>query len=180
MVRLMSRATIFSVLAASAALAACTPTLGPPPPPGYGPGAASTFRSEDFGWSAEAGHGGIAGQVTYRAGKTRYSCAHATVILTPETPWTRRRMEILYGSTSSAAEPAEAVRARTPSAPSGDYSAFVRRTTCDAGSRFNFGGLPDGAWYAITIAKPAAGEGPGVALMKRVTTQGGRMTPLTL
>lgn len=179
MVRLMSRATILSVLAAAAALAACTPTLGPPPPPGYGQGAASTFRAEDFAWSAEAGRGGITGQVTYREGKTRYSCAHATVILTPETAWTRRRMKILYGSTEAAAEPAEAVRARTPSAPSGDYSAFVRRTSCDGASRFTFGGLPDGAWYAITIAKPAAGAGPGVALMKRVTTHGGRMVPLT-
>jgi hypothetical protein len=118
--------------------------------------------------------------VTYRQGKARYSCAHATVILTPETAWTRRRMKILYGSTDAAAEPADAVRARTPAAPSGDYSAFVRRTTCDAASRFNFGGLPDGAWYAITIAKPAAGEGPGIALMKRVTTQGGHMTPVAL
>ena len=180
MVRLMSRATILSVLAAAAALAACTPTLGPPPPPGYGQAAASTFRAADFGWSTEAGRGGISGQVTYRQGKARYSCAHATVILTPETAWTRRRMKILYGSTEAAAEPADAVRARTPSAPSGDYSAFVRRTTCDSASRFNFGGLPDGAWYAITIAKPAAGEGPGIALMKRVTTQGGRMTPLAL
>jgi hypothetical protein len=172
----MSRATIFPVLAAAAALAACTPTLGPPPPPGYG-GSSATFRASDFAWSSEAGRGGVAGQVAYRQGRVRYSCAHATVILTPETAWTRRRMKILYGSTESAAEPAEAVRARTPSAPSGDYSAFVRRTTCDAASRFNFGGLPDGAWYAITIAKPPGG-GEGVALMKRVTTTGGKMTSL--
>ena len=177
MVRLMSRATIFPLLAAAAPLAACTPTLGPPPPGGYG-GSASAFRATDFAWSAESGHGGIAGQLTYRQGKTRFTCAHATVILTPETAWTRRRMKILYGSTDSAAEPAEAVRARTPTAPSGDYSAFVRRTTCDAASRFNFGGLPDGAWYAITIAKPVGGGGEGIALMKRVTTTGGRMTPL--
>jgi hypothetical protein len=177
MVKPMSRATIFSVLAAAAALAACTPTLGPPPPPGYGPSAGSTFRAADFAWSTEAGRGGIAGQVAYHDGKIRYGCAHATVILTPETPWTRRRMKILYGSTESAAEPAEAVRARTPSAPSGDYSAFVRRTTCDGASRFNFGGLPDGAWYVITIAKPPGG-GEGLALMKRVTTTAGKMTPV--
>lgn len=177
MVRLMSRATIFTVLAAAAALAACTPTLGPPPPSGYGPSSGATFRASDFAWSTEAGRGGISGQVAFHEGKTRYSCAHATVILTPETPWTRRRMKILYGSTDSAAEPAEAVRARTPSAPSGDYSAFVRRTTCDGASRFTFGGLPDGAWYAITIAKPPGG-GEGLALMKRVTTAAGKMTPL--
>jgi hypothetical protein len=176
----MSRATILSVLAVSAALAACTPTLGPPPPGGYGAGSSSTFRAEDFAWSTENGHGGIAGHIAYRDGKTRYACAHATVILTPETPWTRHRMQVLYHSMEQAAEPADEVRARTPSAPAGDYSAYVRRTTCDAANRFTFTGLPDGAWFAITIAKPASGEGPGVALMKRVVTQGGRVTPLAL
>ena len=116
----------------------------------------------------------------YRVGPTRYSCAKATVILTPETPWTRHRMHVLYRSTESAAAPAHEVRARTPQAPAGDYSAYVRLTTCDAASRFTFTGLPDGAWYAITIAKPVGGEGPGVALMKRVTTHAGRVTPATL
>jgi len=72
------------------------------------------------------------------------------------------------------------VRARTPSAPSGDYSAFVRKATCDAASRFSFAGLPDGAWYAIVVAKPVSGEGPGIAVMRRVTTRAGHLTPLAL
>jgi hypothetical protein len=173
----MSRIPIYFALAATAALAACAPELGPPPP--FGPSRPS-FRAEDFAWSTEAGGGGIAGHVIFRDGKTRYSCAHSTVILTPETPWTRHRMEVLYRSTEAAAEPADEVRARTPSAPAGDYSAFVRRTTCDAAGRFSFTGLPDGAWYAITIAKPVGGEGPGMALMRRVTTHAGRVTPATL
>jgi hypothetical protein len=154
--------------------------LGPPPPGGAGPGSASTFRAQDFAWSTESGQGGIAGRLAYRDGKTRFSCAHATVILTPETPWTRHRMQVLYHSTVYAAEPADEVRARTPSAPAEDYSAFVRRTTCDGASRFTFTGLPDGAWYAITIAKPAGGGGAGIALMKRVETRSGQVTPLTL
>jgi hypothetical protein len=176
----MSRVTILTALAAAAGLAACTPSLGPPPPSAYGPPPSSTFRAADFAWSTEAGHGGIAGHLAYHQGKTRYSCAHATVILTPETPWTRHRMYVLYRSTQAAAEPAEAVRARTPSAPAGDYSAFVRRTSCDASSRFSFTGLPDGEWFAITIAKPVSGDGPEMALMKRVSTHGGRVTPLSL
>lgn len=180
MVRLMSRAPMLSVLAAAAVLASCAPTLGPPPPAARpGPGAAS-FRAADFAWSTEPGRGGVAGQVAYKRGQSRYTCAGATVILTPETPWTRRRMRILYGSTEQAAEPAEAVRARTPSAPDGDYSAYVRRTTCNTAGRFAFSKLPDGAWYAITIAKPAAGPGPNIALMKRVVTKNGRVTPATL
>jgi hypothetical protein len=174
----MSRVTILSALAAAAALTACAPTLGPPPPSAPPPAA---FRAEDFAWSTEPGHGGIAGHVAYRQGPTRYSCAHATVVLTPETPWTRRRMHALYGSTEFAAAPAADVRARTPSAPAGDYSAFVRRTTCDSGNRFTFTGLPDGAWYAITIAKPVGGgEGPEVALMRRVVTRAGHLTPAVL
>jgi hypothetical protein len=175
----MSRATILSLLTAAAALSACTPTLGPPPPAVVAPPPSSTFRAADFAWSSEAGQGGITGRVVYRDGKTRYSCAHATVVLTPETAWTRHRMSVLYRSTEAAAEPADAVRARTPQAPAGDYSAFVRRTTCDAANHFAFSGLPDGAWYAITIAKPVGGEGAGVALMKRVTTHAGHVTPLT-
>ena len=175
----MSRVTIFSALAAAAALAGCAPTLGPPPP-GEGAPPPSSFRAEDFAWSTEAGRGGITGHVIYHQGPTRYSCAHATVILTPETPWTRHRMHVLYRSTETAAEPVEEVRARTPSAPAGDYSAFVRRTSCDAANRFTFTGLPDGAWYAITIAKPVGGEGSEIALMKRVVTHAGRMTPAAL
>jgi hypothetical protein len=171
---------MFSVLAVAAVLAGCAPTLGPPPPSRPQPVASSSFRAEDFAWSTDAGRGGIAGRVIYRSGKTRFGCANATVILTPETAWTRRRMQVLYRSSEFAAESAEAVRARTPAAPAGDYSAFVRRTTCDADSRFSFSGLPDGAWYAITIAKPASGEGAGIALMKRVVTQNGSVTPLAL
>lgn len=180
MVRPMSRVPILSALAAAAALAACAPMLGPPPPGPSAPPPSSTFRAEDFAWSTETGRGRIAGHVAYHDGDTRYSCAHATVILTPETPWTRHRMHVLYRSTEAAAEPADAVRARTPSAPAGDYSAFVRRTSCDATGHFAFTGLPDGAWYAITIAKPVGGEGAGIALMKRVTTHAGRTTPVTL
>jgi hypothetical protein len=84
-------------------------------------------------------------------------------------------MTILYNSPERAALPADEVRARTPSAPSGDYSAFVRRTTCDANDRFSYTGLPNGAWFLITVAKPVAGtKGPDVAVMRRVETRGGR------
>jgi hypothetical protein len=181
MVKAMARVTTLFALAAAAALSACAPTLGPPPPGGPRASGSETFRAQDFAWSTESGKGSVAGHVAYRQGKVRYSCAKATVILTPETPWTRKRMRTLYLSSEAAAEPADAVRARTPSTPGEDYSAYIRRTTCDASSRFSFGGLPEGAWYAITIAKPAAGgSGPPVALMKRVTTQNGKVTSAEL
>jgi hypothetical protein len=83
-------------------------------------------------------------------------------------------MAALYGSTERAALPADEVRARTPSAPSGDAGPFVKRTTCDEADQFAFSGLPDGSWFVITVAKPAANpKGDSVALMRRVTTRGG-------
>jgi hypothetical protein len=179
----MLRASLIPSLALAALVAACAPTLGPPPPPpeAFQPPSATAFRHGDFAWSAAPGKNLLVGHLAYRQAATRYSCAGGSVILTPETPWTRRRMIILYASPDRAALPAEDVRARTPSAPSGDYSAFVRRSVCDATEHFSFSGLPDGAWYAITIAKPVtAGAGPNIALMRRVTTRGGRTTSTEL
>jgi hypothetical protein len=175
----MSRALI-AIAALGVTLAACAPTLGPPPPPLSPSAGASTFRAEDFAWSTETGRGAIAGKLAFHAGRTHYSCVKGTVILTPETPWTRRRMEVLYLSAESAALPADEVRARTPSAPSGDYSAFIRKATCDATNKFSFAGLPDGAWYVIAAAKPVDGPGPTMAVMRRVVTHAGRVTPLAL
>jgi hypothetical protein len=174
----MSRLALFSVFALAFGMSACAPLLGPPPPSAQAP---TAFRAADFGWSTEPGHGSIVGRLAYRQGAVRYSCAHAMVILNPETPWTRLRMQVLYGSDEAAALPTDEVRARTPQAPPGDDSAFLRRTTCDSSNRFSFSGLPDGAWYAITVAKPVGGgKGPGMALMRRVTTHGGRTTTLEL
>ena len=177
----MTRASIVAAAAVALGLSACAPSLGPPPPGGMFPHASpEAFRAEDFVWSTETGHGGLAGRLAFHLGKTRYTCARTTIILTPETPWTRRRMEILYLSAESAALPADEVRARTPSAPSGDYSAFIRKASCDAANKFSFAGLPDGAWYVIAVAKPAAGDGPTMAIMRRVTTHAGKVTPVAL
>ena len=118
--------------------------------------------------------------MAYRAGQTRYSCAGAGVVLTPETPWTRRRMAILYKSPERSALPAEEVRARTPSAPSGDYSAFVKRAVCDANNAFSFSGLANGSWFVITVAKPVSGSGPDIAVMRRVDVRGGRAVRVEL
>ena len=70
-------------------------------------------------------------------------------------------MIILYGSANAAAVPVSIVRARTPGAPAGDLARFARKTTCDAGNRFSFEGLPEGSWFVITIAKSADGQGRG-------------------
>ncbi|MES2896387.1 MAG: hypothetical protein V4759_10170 [Pseudomonadota bacterium] len=173
-----------SAFAALVLVAACAPTLGPPPPPPPprdAPPSSATFRAGDFSWSAVPGRGRVDGRLLYRAGPVRYSCAGAGVVLTPETLWTRRRMTILYLSPERAALPAADVRARTPSAPSGDYSAFVKRTVCDANSHFSFSGLANGAWFVITVAKPVApGKGPDIAVMRRIEIRGGKPVSVDL
>lgn len=179
----MSSIRLISASAALLLVAACAPTMGPPPPPPPGtggPASAGVFRAEDFSWSAVPGTGRVDGRLVFKSGQTRYTCAGAGVVLTPETPWTRRRMTILYKSPDRAALPADEVRARTPSAPSGDYSAFVKRTVCDSNSAFSFSGLANGAWFVITVAKAVDGAGPDIAVMRRVEIRNGRAVKVEL
>ena len=105
----------------------------------------------------------------------------ATVVLTPETPWATRRMQVLYKSDQRAALPADDVRSRQNQAPPGDSNPYVKRATCDAADHFSFTNLPDGAWYIVTIAKPVgAANAPTLAVMRRVATRGGRITTFEL
>ncbi len=149
-----------------------------------GPGAAATapigasqaFSKADFAWSAVAGKGEIDGQITFKQGAVAYGCADAGVLLTPETPWVRRRMQILYTSADKATLPAAEVRASTPPERNQDYSGFVKRATCDATGHFTFAALPDGAWYVITVARPMApAAGADMAIMRRVMIKGGKI-----
>jgi len=176
----MSAPRLLAFAAALVLLAACETTGGPPAPPNSAPPSATVFRPGDFSWSAVPGKGRIEGHLAYRRSDQRYTCAGAAVILTPETPWTRRRMSILYKSPTYAALPIAEVRARTPSEPDEDYSGFIRRAVCSPADTFSFAKLPDGAWYAITIAKPLGGGGPNLAIMRRVETRNGRTINLAL
>jgi hypothetical protein len=164
------------IAASAAALAACNSTsIGPPAPPIGPPPSASDFRAQDFAWSTVPGSGTITGALTYKVGGTRYTCQGGDVVLTPETLWSRHRMTVLYGSPINAAVPVSTVRARTPPAP-GEFGSLVRHAKCDASNKFSFSGLPDGGWFVITLAKPAAGDGEPVAVMRRVETRGGVRT----
>ena len=163
-------------------LASCA-TDGTAPPTTTAPpmSSAAAFRTADFAWSQATGANSINGQLSYRPMGKVHSCAAAGVLLTPDTPWVRSRMNILYSSTEKAVLPADEVRRRTPPERSQDYSSFVRRTGCDAQGRFSFSGLPDGTWYVITVARPAtAGSGPDMAIMRRVTTKGSKVVNISL
>ena len=152
-------------------------TGGPAPAPRAGgetPNAA--FRKADFSWSTTAGKGEIEGQLAFKQKGVAYGCAEAGVLLTPETPWVRRRMEILYTSADKATLPAAEVRARTPPERNQDYSTFVKRAACDAAGHFDFGALADGAWYVITVARPVApATGAEMAIMRRVVVKGAKV-----
>jgi len=177
----MSSKTIVPVLALGALIAACaSPSLGPPPP-APAPTPSAEFSAADFAWSQRSGSNVVAGQLAYRKGSLRFTCANSTVVLTPETPWSRRRMAALYGSTDRAALPSDDVRARTPNAPAGDAGPYVKRATCDDADQFAFAGLADGAWFAITIAQPVNNpKGASIAVMRRVVIRGGKRVPLAL
>jgi len=187
--KLAIMADIARLLAAAAllgSLTACAPTLGPPPPGrmAQAPSAEDgVFRASDFAWSQQPGRNTLSGSLSHAgpAGAVRYTCAGATVVMTPETPCARRRMSVLYKSDQRAALPTEDVRSRQNQAPPGDSNPYVKRTTCDAADRFSFTGLPDGAWYIVTLAKPVgAANAPTLAMMRRVVTRGGKVTAFEL
>ena len=160
-------------LAAVAVLgSACAPMSGSMP---YGSPVSSAFNAEAFAWSARPGQASINGRVDFRRDGQVYTCT-GSVALTPDTPYTRARFSILYGSIDRAAVPEAVIRARTVADPNADYRSFVRSTTCNEG-RFSFTGLPDGSWFVIT---PVSAGGERVVLMRRVETRGGRTVNITL
>ena len=172
-VRLLAAAALMGLVSA------CAPTMGPAPPPGMALAPDAPFSAAAFAWSQVPGKNAITGKLV--VGPVRYTCSGASVILTPETPWTRRRMQVLYLSDTRSALLTDEVRARTPQAAPGDSSPYIKRAVCDSSDHFSFSALPDGAWYVITVAKPAGQpNGPSMALMRRVVTKGGKVTPVEL
>src|SRR6185312_5593616 len=108
---LSMNARLAGAMGAALLVSACASPGGPAPsrapsapPPAAGGTAA--FRAADFAWSQAPGKGGIDGQLTYGQSGQAFTCANASVILTPETPWVRARMMVLYNSDKSAALPA--------------------------------------------------------------------------
>jgi hypothetical protein len=138
----------------------------PPPPPPPNPDA---YRDADFAWSTGVGTGKVMGVLAYKGDEPHYGCQ--TVVLAPETPWSRERMRTLYLSTTAADVPSQDVKARTPPEHESQYARFVRTAPCDASGRFTFSGLPNGAWYVITVAAPS-GAGVRIAVMRRIETHG--------
>jgi hypothetical protein len=141
------------------------PYGGPlPPPPPQPP------RSE-FAWSTAGGPNVVEGSAVWRRDHHVFTCAGQSVGLTPETPYTRRRMVELYGSDEQAIRSVAEVRARSSSGPSRDYRAYVRSTQCDGQGRFTFRDLPDGGWFVIV--RGASRSGAAEVAMRHVRVEGG-------
>lgn len=160
-----------------AALGGCAELYGEAPPTPSGPPPVASFRPSEFSWSTERGSAAIRGVVDYSQGGRRYACS-GQAVLTPDAPYSRRRILQLYGSTERAALPVDEVRSRQAHRPSDDYSAFVRKSSCDGG-HFDFSGLPAGGWFVIAVAQPPGG-GQAMALMRRVETRPGSVRTVVL
>lgn len=158
------------------ALAACATTPRTPGPPAP-PSSTNTFRAEDFAASAARGTATVTGRVAYRD----WTCAGGSVGLTPDTPYSRGRIQRLYGSTTSAVRTVEEVRSRQVAEAGGDYSRYVRTVQCDTQERFRFEDLPAGSWFVIGRARAkGASANDGVVLMRRVQTRAGQTATVEL
>lgn len=153
------------VLALTAIAACASPRYGPPPPPS-GP----AFDPAELAWSQRPGVAAIRGQLSYTGAMGAYTCRNAVVALMPDSPYSRRRIQRLYGAVDRAAVPVSVVRSRQAGQPSDAFQKLVRTSRCDADSRFGFDQLPQGGWFVIVQAKPHSGEGEAVALLRRVQT----------
>ncbi len=163
--------TVLLVLALAATAGGCaTSVRQAPPPPPPPPPPASAFDAAAFEWSRAPGVAVIRGTVGYRGALGGYTCKGSVVALTPDTPYSRRRILRLYGSADRAAVPVSVVRSRQSSQPSDAFSKFARPARCDGSSSFGFDKLPAGAWFVIVAVRPASGEGESVALLRRVQT----------
>ncbi len=145
----------------------------PPPPPQAEAGPAPAFLTRDVAWSSQKGSAVLKGHVDYAPSGARYTCAAQPVILTPDAPYSRWRMQQLYGSPERAALPVSVVRGRQSDRPSDEYSAYVRKTACDGNGDFTFQGLPAGVWFIVAVVQPQVPGAEPVALMRRVDVRKG-------
>ena len=136
----------------------------------------SAEPAEQFAWSSRPGTASIRGTVA----AVGYNCSGGKVVLTPDAPFSRRRIKNLYGSIDHAAVPVSVVRSRQVAKASGDYSAFVRTTECGADNHFTFKGLPAGGWFVIVAVEPAGEHGEPMALLRRVELKKGEARTVTL
>jgi hypothetical protein len=143
----------------------------------------ASFDPRDVAWSKERGANTIVGTAKLEAGDgvTR-SCASLSVRLAPDSPYTRDRVERLYGDDDAAyVSAAKAKRVRSDLTPA--YAKSLKAAKCDADGRFVFKNLPDGTYYVMApvVWRGKIGEvSEGGFFMRRVTVEGGETARLAM
>ncbi|MDD9718733.1 hypothetical protein PVW48_18380 [Dinoroseobacter sp. PD6] len=124
-------------------LAACAPTIPDIP-----------FDASEVAAFTAAGPGRIEGSALYRRRDgSIVTCAAGTVLLAPDTAFTReidQRIQIAF--------PRDTIMAFRARYEDPALSNAFRRTVCDADGEFTFDGLAPGGWYVLTRIRTNPGN----------------------
>lgn len=138
----------------------------------------STFDPESFAWAAQQGGSSVSGAAMLRTrGGDVKTCAGLGVMLVPQAPYSRERIERIYGLGASGFRAWDAPVVFAATDPR--YEALPRKTVCGPDGRFAFRGLPPGVFYIIATvtwetASPSGMLPQGGSLMQRVTLAEGQ------
>ena len=168
---------ILSTLAALSVLSACA----------FQRAASTPFDPAKIAWSKQAGPNSIAGVAHLETddGKLK-TCASLPVHLAPDSTYTRKRVELLYGDTDSGfvdAQEAHRVRAKPGATVTKAYERSLKAAVCDQQGRFAFRNLADGTYYVMApvVWRNKQGEvKEGGFFMQRITIGGGETRRITM
>lgn len=158
------------LLSASSAilLAGCVVATSPP-----------AFDAVDAGLVLRGGNNVVVGRAAYVTyGGAYASCAGGQAILLADTPYTRWRLDRLYGG----GYPRIADISGAPTLPAAPgYAGYVRRARCGPTGGFEFDGLADGQ-YVVVAGLYVPGERPdsGLSIRRNVAVYGGIAQSLVL
>ena len=144
------------------------------------PAPIAQFDPASVSWAKKPGPNAIAGAARLEAenGKLK-TCANLPVRLAPDSTYTRRRVELLYGDRDAAfvdAEQAQRARAQPGAHVTTAYEKSLKAAVCDAKGRFAFNNLPDGTYYVMApvVWRNKLGEvSEGGFFMQKITVRGG-------
>ncbi|MEQ1754569.1 MAG: hypothetical protein ABL973_10600 [Micropepsaceae bacterium] len=166
-----------STLVAACALSACASHQS----------ASTRFNPANIAWSKQAGPNAIAGIAQLETGDGKLkTCASLPVHLAPDSTYTRKRVELLYGDTQSGfvdAQDAHRVRAKPGATITKAYERSLKASVCDRQGRFAFKNLPSGTYYVMApvVWRNKAGEvKEGGFFMQRITIGGGETRHITM
>lgn len=160
------------------AMAGCAPR--PPvvrPVAHRAPAHRAAFNARQAAYILHHGSNTIEGQAIVRYSDGPASCAGDVATLVPDTPYTRARLNRLYGGSRAFAAISTAPRLPRDR----NYEAYVRHAPCDADGRFRFDRLADGR-YVVVAPLRQAGEArsEGESIRQGVAVRGGKTRSILL